>query len=89
MEDLAFYNHGCKAVSLLITILANVVIFRLLTRDALGLGSTRPYTHIHTRTHTHTQAHTQTQKRTHTRIKNLFRFNLDALTVPEALVNII
>ena len=39
MEDLAPYNNGCKAVSLLITILANVVIFRLLTRDALGLGS--------------------------------------------------
>ena len=41
MEDLAAYNDGCKAVSLLITILANVVIFRLLTRDALGLGSVR------------------------------------------------
>ena len=41
MEDLAPYNHGCKAVSLLITILANVVIYRLLTRDALGLGSVR------------------------------------------------
>ena len=39
MEDLAPYNHGCKAGSLLITILANVVIYRLLTRDALGLGS--------------------------------------------------
>ena len=39
MEDLAFYSHDCKAVSLLITILANVVIFRLLTRDALGIGS--------------------------------------------------
>ena len=39
MEDLAPYNHGCKAASLLITILANVVIFRLLTRDALGIGS--------------------------------------------------
>ena len=39
MEDLAPDNHGCKAVSLLITILANVVINRLLTRDALGLGS--------------------------------------------------
>ena len=49
MEDLAPYNHGCKAVSLLITILANVVIYRLLTRDALGLGST----HTHTHTHTH------------------------------------
>ena len=33
-------------------------------------------------THTHTHAHT-------TRIKNLFGFNLDALTVPEALVNTI
>ena len=32
MEDLAPYNHGCKAVSLLITILAKVVIYRLLTR---------------------------------------------------------
>ena len=39
MEDLAPYNDGCKAVSLLITILANVVIYRLLTRDALGLLS--------------------------------------------------
>ena len=51
MEDLAPYNHGCKAVSLLITILANVVIYRLLTRDALGLRST------HTRTHTHMHTH--------------------------------
>ena len=34
MEDLAAYNDGCKAVSLLITILAKVVIYRLLTRDA-------------------------------------------------------
>ena len=42
MEDLAFYNQGCKALSLLITILANVVIFRLLTRDVLGIGSTDP-----------------------------------------------
>ena len=41
MEDLEFYNQGCKALSLLITILANVVIFRLLTRDALGIGSVR------------------------------------------------
>ena len=32
MEDLAAYNDGCKAVSLLITILAKVVIYRLLTR---------------------------------------------------------
>ena len=46
MEDLAPYNHGCKAVSLLITILANVVINRLVTRDALGLGSR--HTHRHT-----------------------------------------
>ena len=43
MEDLAFYNQGCKALSLLITILANVVIFRLLSRDALGIGSTVAY----------------------------------------------
>ena len=50
MEDLAFYNQRCKAVRLRLTILANVVIFRLLTRDALGLGITR----THTRTHTHT-----------------------------------
>ena len=48
MEDLAFYNQGYKALSLLITIFANVVIYRLLTRDALGIGST------HTQTHTHT-----------------------------------
>ena len=73
MEDLAFYNHGCKAVSLLITILANVVIFRLLTRDALGLGSTHARTHTHahthTRTHTHTthmHAHTHTRTDAHT-----------------------
>ena len=46
MEDLAPYNHGCKAVSLLITILANVVIYRLLTRDALGLLSTHTHTHL-------------------------------------------
>ena len=39
MEDLAFYNLRYKAVRLLITILANVVIYRLLTRDALGLRS--------------------------------------------------
>ena len=44
MEDLASYNRGCKAVSPLITILANVVIYRLLTRDALGLGSTHTHT---------------------------------------------
>ena len=54
MEDLALYNQGYKALSLLITILASVVIFRLLTRDALGLGST----YTHTYTHKHTQAHT-------------------------------
>ena len=46
MEDLAFYNQGGKAVSLLITILASVVIFRLLTRDALGLGSTCVRPHV-------------------------------------------
>ena len=51
MEDLAFYNQGCKALSLLITILANVVIFRLLSRDALGIGST--HAHAHTQTHAH------------------------------------
>ena len=60
MEDLASYNHGCKAVSLLITILANVVINRLLTRDALGLGST----HTHTHTHTHTNTHLEIQGNT-------------------------
>ena len=62
MEDLAFYNPGCKAVSLLITILANVVIFRLLTRDALGLGST----HTHANTHTHVHTHTPTHAHMHT-----------------------
>ena len=44
MEDLAPYNDGCKAVSLLITILANVVIYRLLTRG-------RPWITKHTHTH--------------------------------------
>ena len=53
MEDLASYNHGCKAVSLLITILANVVIYRLLTRDA-------PWITKHTHTHYVIQAHTPT-----------------------------
>ena len=48
MEDLAFYNQGCKALSLLITIFANVVIYRLLTRDALGIGSTHTHAHTHT-----------------------------------------
>ena len=69
MEDLAPYNHGCKAVSLLITILANVVIYRLLTRDALGLGSTRMHVHMHARMHARTQARTQTHThiRTHAR----------------------
>ena len=52
MEDLAPYNHGCKAVSLLITILANVVINRILTRDALGLGSTHTHTHLEIQGHT-------------------------------------
>ena len=47
MEDWAFYNLGCKAVSLLITILANVVILRLLTRDALGIGSTVSYSNTY------------------------------------------
>ena len=55
MEDLAFYKQDCKALSLLITILANVVMFRLLTRDALGIGGT--HTHTHTHTHIHTHAH--------------------------------
>ena len=49
MEDLAFYNQGCKALSLLITILANVVIFRLLTRDALGIGSVCVCVHVEDR----------------------------------------
>ena len=41
MEDFALYNQGYKALSLLITILASVVMNRVLTRDALGLGSVR------------------------------------------------
>ena len=41
MEDLATYNHGRKAVSLLITILASVVMNRLLSRGPLGIGSVR------------------------------------------------
>ena len=39
MEDLAFYNQGYKALSLLITILASVVMNRLLSRGPLGIGS--------------------------------------------------
>ena len=39
MEDLAFYNQGCKALSLLITIFAKVVIYRLLTFGPLGILS--------------------------------------------------
>ena len=39
--DVCVYNQGYKALSLLITILARVVMNRLLTRDALGLGSVR------------------------------------------------
>ena len=58
MENLAFYNQRYKAVRLLLTILVNVVIFRLLTRDALGFGSTRTHTHTHTHTHAHAHAHT-------------------------------
>ena len=57
MEYLVFYNQGCKAVRLLITILANVVRFRLLSRDALGLGSTHTHTHADTHTHIHTHTH--------------------------------
>ena len=41
MEDLAFYNQGYKALSLLITILASVVMNRLLSRGPLGIGSVR------------------------------------------------
>ena len=52
MEDLALYNQGYKALSLLITILASVVIFRLLTRDALGLRSTHTHTHLEIQAHT-------------------------------------
>ena len=50
MEDLAPYNDGCKAVSLLITILANVVIYRLLTRG-------RPWITKHTHTLCNPSAH--------------------------------
>ena len=39
--DLAFYNQGYKALSLLITILASVVMNRLLSRGPLGIGSVR------------------------------------------------
>ena len=39
MEDLALYNQGYKALSLLITILASVVMNRLLSRGPLGIGS--------------------------------------------------
>ena len=39
MEDLAFYNQGYKALCLLITILACVVMNRLLSRGPLGIGS--------------------------------------------------
>ena len=39
MEDLAFYNQGYKALCLLITILASVVMNRLLSRGPLGIGS--------------------------------------------------
>ena len=54
MEDLASYNHGCKAVSLLITILAKVVIYRLLTRGRPWITKhTRTHAHTHTRTHAH------------------------------------
>ena len=41
MEDLALYNQGYKALSLLITILASVVMSRLLSRGTLGIGSVR------------------------------------------------
>ena len=58
MEDLAFYNQGCKALSLLITIFAKVVIYRLLTFGPLGLLSR--HTHLHTQAHAHTHTHTHT-----------------------------
>ena len=49
------------------------------------------YTHIHTHTHAHThtyiRAYTRTQ--THVHIHNIFSLNLDALTLPQALVNTI
>ena len=41
MEDLAFFNQLYKAVRLLITILASVVIFRLLTRDPIEMDAAR------------------------------------------------
>ena len=41
MEDFALYNQGYKALSLLITILASVVMNRLLSRGPLGIGSVR------------------------------------------------
>ena len=41
MEDLALYNQVYKALSLLITILASVVMNRLLSRGPLGIGSVR------------------------------------------------
>ena len=41
MEDLALYNLGYKALSLLITMLASVVMNRLLRRGPLGIGSVR------------------------------------------------
>ena len=50
MEDLTPYNDGCKAVSLLITILAKVVIYRLLTRG-------RPWITKHTHTLCNPRAH--------------------------------
>ena len=59
MEDLAAYNDGCKAVSLLITILAKVVIYRLLTR---GRPWITKHTHTHTHTHTHIHTHTLCQR---------------------------
>ena len=67
MEDLASYNHGCKAVSLLITILANVVINRLLTRDALGLGSAHTHKHTHTKTNTHARIRPHAHNHKHLR----------------------
>ena len=57
MEDLAFYKQRYKAVSLLITILANVVIYRLLTR---GRPWITKHTHAHAHTHTHARTHTPT-----------------------------
>ena len=67
MEDLAPYNDGCKAVSLLITILANVVIYRLLTRGRPWITKhTCTHTHIHIHAHTHIHTHTHTHAHTHT-----------------------